>query len=494
MWTREDLQGLLKDKLKDYLLVIASNRQPYWFNFKKGKIIGQRGAGGVVTALDPIMRSCGGIWVAAGLGDADKKVAGADGKMNVPIEDPKYLLKLVWLTKKEEEDYYYGYANQAVWPLCHMVYVKPYFDANQWEHYKQVNKKFAESILAEVGDKKAFVWIQDYHLALVAKYLKEKNPNIITSHFWHIPWPTPEVFRILPQRKEILEGLLANDLLGFHIRLHCDNFMACVDREMEARLDRENFAISRAGHETKVRPFPISVDFEETSSFAKSDQVEEKMKELVDEFDLSGYDHILIGVDRIDYTKGIPEKLRAIDRFLDKYPEMKEKFVFLQIGGLSRIHIPTYKDLNDEINSLVEEINWKHSTDTWTPIRLVRRYMGYLELLALFRLGDICIVSSLHDGMNLVSKEYVAAKSDKKGTLLLSQFTGAAREFANGSLINPYDIDEFADAIKKKMDSGSSDEDMKKMDRMRKTIQANNIYRWAGKVLSELLKFEFKEE
>jgi len=493
MWTKKDLKELIKDKLKDYLLVIASNRQPYWFNFKKGKIICQRGAGGVVTALDPVMRSCGGIWVAAGLGDADRKIADKEGKLNVPLENPKYLLRLVWLTKEEEGNYYYGYANQAIWPLCHMVYVKPHFDTNQWEHYKQVNKKFADAIINEVGDRKTLVWIQDYHLALVAKYLKEKNPNIITSHFWHIPWPNPEIFRILPQRKEMLEGLLANDLLGFHIRYHCDNFMACVDKELECRIDREHFVVTRGGHNTSVKPFPISIDFEETSSFAHSKEVEEKMEELKEEFDLSGYEHVLIGLDRVDYTKGIPEKIKAVDKFLDKYPDMKEKFVFLQMGGLSRIHIPTYKNLNDQINSLVEEINWKHSTDTWSPIKLVRRYLGYIELLALFRLGDVCIVSSLHDGMNLVSKEYVSARFDLKGMLLLSQFTGAARELNEAMLINPYDLDEFADSIKKALDT-SLEEKKRILTKMRQAVKTDNIYRWAGKVLSQLLKFEFKEE
>jgi len=492
MWTKADLKALIEEKLKDHMLVVASNRQPYWFNFKKGKIVCQRGAGGVVTALDPIMKSCGGLWVAAGLGDADKKVADKEAKLKVPPEDPRYLLKLIWLTKEEEGNYYYGYANQAIWPLCHMVYVKPYFDNIQWEHYKQVNKKFAESILEEVGDKKAFVWIQDYHLALVGKYLKEKNPKIITSHFWHIPWPNPEVFRILPQRKEILEGLLANDLLGFHIRYHCDNFMACVDKELESRINREHFIVERSKHETRVKPFPISVDFEGTSEYAQSKEIEDKVEEIKEEFDLVGYEKILIGLDRIDYTKGIPEKLLAIDRFLEKYPEMKEKFVFLQMGGLSRIHIPTYKDLNDHINSLVEEINWKHSTDSWSPIRLVRRYLGYTELIALFRLGDICIVSSLHDGMNLVSKEYVSARGDLKGLLLLSQFTGAARELTEAVIINPYDLDEFADALKKAFEM-PYDERKRRLSKSRHIIQTNNIYRWAGKMLSELLKFEFKE-
>lgn len=492
MWTKEGLQGLIKDKLKDQLFIVVSNRQPYVHVFKKGKIACQRGAGGVVTALDPIMQACQGIWVAFGNGDADSKVTDSAGKIKVPPENPSYTLKRIWLTKPEEEGYYYGYSNEALWPLCHMAFQRPIIREEDWDYYKKVNEKFAMAIIDEVGKNKAFVWIQDYHLTLLPKLLKEAlGTQVITAHFWHIPWPSYEVFRICPQKKEILEGLLANDLLGFHIQYHCNNFLDVVDRELEARIDREKFSVVRGGHETLVRAYPISVDFEGISRMSTSTTVNGAQRSLAEEFGLSGY-KVLLGLDRLDYTKGIPERLLAVDRLIEKHPEFKEKVVFIQMGELSRIHIQKYKDLNDQINELVEEINWKHSTDGWKPIILVRRHLSFNELVAFYRLGDVCIVSSLHDGMNLVSKEFISSRSDEKGTLVLSRFAGVSRELADAVLINPYDREEFSDAIYQAL-SLSEEESKKRMQKMRQIVQQNNIYRWAGKMLSELFRFEFKE-
>lgn len=492
MWTKESLQQVIRERLGDYQLIVVSNREPYLHTMQKTKIVYQKPAGGVVTALDPVMKACKGTWVAYGAGDADKKVVDKYDRIQVPPEDPKYTLRRVWLTKEEEDGYYYGFSNEALWPLSHIAYVRPTFNESDWNFYQKANQKFAEAILKEIGDKKAFVWIQDYHLALLPKYLKEARPaTIITAHFWHIPWPNAEVFRICPKRVEILEGLLANDLLGFHIRYHCDNFVATVDRELETKIDREKFSITKGGHETLIRPFPISVDFEDISALSQTKIVEEKMVELKEEFSLN-YDYLLLGIDRIDYTKGIPERLRAIDRFIEKNPKYKTRFVFLQMGEISRLHIPRYKALNDEINALVEEINWKHYTDGWRPIILVRRHLSYPEVVGLFRSADACIISSLHDGMNLVAKEFISARSDLNGMLILSQFTGASRELTDAISINPYDTESFADSIKYAFEM-PDEEKQKRMAKMREIVQINNIYRWAGKVLSELLKFEFKE-
>lgn len=492
MWTKESLQNLIKEKMADYLFIVVSNREPYVHVLKKGKIECQRGAGGVITALDPVMQACHGIWVAYGNGDADRKVTDKQGKIKVPPGKSSYTLKRVWLTKEEEDGHYYGYSNQALWPLCHMAFQRPTFKNEDWNFYKKVNEKFAKAVIEEVGDKKAFVWIQDYHLCLLPKYLKEMAPNqLIVAHFWHIPWPNHEAFRICPQKKEILEGLLANDLLGFHIRHHCDNFLDSVDREIESKIDRERFSVIRKGHETIIRPYPISVDFDGINEFSISTEVTSAQNDLIDEFGLSGH-KVLLGLDRIDYTKGIPERLLAVDRLLEKHPGLKEKIVFLQMGEISRIHIPKYKALNDEINALVEEINWKHSTDSWKPIILVRRHLAFHELIAFYRIGDVCIVSSLHDGMNLVAKEFASSRPEGKGMLVLSQFTGAARELEDAILINPYDRDDFSNGIFEALNL-SEEECNKRLIKMREIIQKSNIFRWAGKILSELLKFEFKE-
>ena len=492
MWNKKDLQAFIKDKMSDYLFIVVSNRQPYSHVFRKGKIECLRGAGGVVTAIDPIMQACSGTWVAFGSGDADHKVTDKNGKVEVPSDDPKYTLKRVWLTKEEENGYYYGYSNEALWPLCHMAFQRPVFRQEDWESYKKVNKKFAKAVLEEIGDKKAFVWIHDYHLTLLPKYLKEAaGSQLIVAHFWHIPWPNYEAFRICPQRQEILEGLLANDLLGLHIRYHCDNFIDVIDRELESKIDRERFSIVRNDHETLLRPYPISVDFDGISQAAASKDVEKIVDELRDEYSLKGLT-VLLGLDRIDYTKGIPERLLAVDRLLEKHPEHKEKIVFLQMGVMSRIHITRYKELNDEINTLVEQINWKHSTDDWQPIIMVRRHLSFKELLAFYRVGDMCVVSSLHDGMNLVAKEFVSSRCDEDGVLILSQFTGAARELQDVVLINPYDREQFSDGLAEAL-SFKKKERRKRMIKMRQVIQGSNIYHWAGKILSELLKFEFEE-
>ncbi|MFH1782611.1 MAG: trehalose-6-phosphate synthase [Candidatus Omnitrophota bacterium] len=493
MWNKESLKKVIEERLGDYLLIVASNREPYIHMYKKAKIIAQRSAGGVVTALDPVMKACSGLWIAHGGGDADRKTVDANDNVQVPPDDPKYTLHRVWLTKEEEDGYYYGFSNEALWPLSHISYTRPQFDEHDWKMYEKVNRKFADAILKEVKGRKAFVWIQDYHMALLPKYLKEAaGNNIMTAHFWHIPWPNPEVFRICPKTKEILEGLLANDLLGFHIRYHCENFIQTVEKEIEARVDRERFSIIKGGHETLIRPFPIGVDCEYVEQLGKSEKVKDYIQGLKEEF-LLDYEFIMLGLDRIDYTKGIPERLRALDRFLEKYPEYKRRFVFIQMGRISRLHIPAYKNLNDEINALVEEINWKHSQEGWAPVLLVRRHLDYPEVVAFYKLANVCIVSPLHDGMNLVAKEYVSSRLDGSGALILSQFTGSARELEDGAtMINPYNTEDFADKIKEAITMDKK-EAKRRMLKMKATVCQNNIYRWAGKVLSELLKFEFSE-
>ena len=482
-WDKKTVLDLVRDKFSAYTFVVASNRQPYIHKFVRRKIECTRGPGGVITALDPIMREIGGLWVCCGSGDADR-MASKDSKINVPANDPSYELKYIWLTKEENLGYYYGYSNQALWPLSHLVFVKPFFCNEHWDIYKQVNKKFARSIYEEIKGKKAIVFVQDYHLALVSKYLKEIDPKIITLNFWHIPWPSYDVFRILPQRQELLEGLLSYDLLGFHIRYFCNSFFDAVANEMEAKVNRENRSVVYKGRTSLVKSYPISVDFEGIGKASKAEDIQTLSNSIKEEFGLEGY-KIIIGLDRIDYTKGIIERIYAIDKLLDTHPEFKEKIIFVQIGEISRIHIHKYRQLNEQVNNLVEEVNFKHFQNYWKPIIFVRRHLDFKEVLALYKLADICVVSSLHDGMNLVAKEFISAKTDEQGMLILSRFTGASKEMKEALLMNPYHIEEFSDAIFNALTMSES-ERKKRMRRLRQIIHRNDIWRWIGGIVSEI--------
>jgi trehalose 6-phosphate synthase len=487
VWNKNVVLDLVKDKFSDYLFVVVSNRQPYIHKISRGKIECLRGPGGVITALDPIMQELKGLWVCCGSGNADKLVA-KEGKVKVPPHNPSYQLKYVWLSKEENLGYYYGYSNQALWPLSHLVFVKPIFREEDWLIYKEVNKKFAQNIYEEVKGKKAIVFVQDYHLGLVSKYLKEMTQDVITLLFWHIPWPTYDVFRILPQKQEFLEGLLSYDLLGFHIRYFCNNFLNAVANEMETKINREHSCVVYKGNTTLVHSYPISVDFEGINNFARSEEVEKYMSSLKEEFGLSDY-KVIVGLDRIDYTKGIAERIQAIDKLFDLHPELKEKVVFIQMGEISRIHIAQYKQLNDYINFLVEEVNFKHSVSLWKPITFVRRHLKFSELLAFYRLADVCIVSSLHDGMNLVAKEFVSSRIDEKGALVLSKFTGASRELTDAILINPFSPIETAQGLFYAL-SMEDNEVRKRMRKLRQVVHRNNIWKWIGKIISNIPKKE----
>lgn len=484
--TRETLQQVIRRTLRDRRVVVVSNREPYIHTYQNGQVRVQRPASGLTVALDPVMRATGGVWVAHGSGDADSRVTDAQNRVRVPPDRPAYTLKRVWLTKGQEEGYYYGFANSALWPLCHIAYRRPLFRQSDWESYRDVNQLFAEAVVEEVGQERAFVFIQDYHLALLPRLVKERCPRAVVGHFWHIPWPNPEVFRVCPWRTELLEGLLGSDMLGFHVRYHCNNFIDTVDRELEARCDQEITAIVYGGATTKIRSFPISADFEFINQEAARRPVLQRMREFREQLRLPEH-HVGLGVDRTDYTKGIPERLRAIDRFLELHPDYLGRFVFVQVAVPSRLHVEEYRRLNDEIDNLVEEINWKHGSKSWKPIIHFARHLQPPDLFALYRLARFCLVSSLHDGMNLVAKEFVSARVDEQGVLLLSQFTGAARELHDAVLINPYATDHLAEKIFCALEM-SDREVHTRMRRMRETVRERNIYKWAADVIRKLGK------
>ena len=483
-WTKEDLQELVKTKLAGRLFIVVSNREPYIHISSGDEIQCVVPASGLTVALDPMMRACSGVWVAHGSGNADRKVVDAKNRVSVPPDEPSYSLRRIWLTKEEEEGYYLGLSNEALWPLCHVAYTPPIFDEADWNTYKKVNQLFADAVLDEVGDRKAFVFIQDYHLAILSRLIKAKNPQVITAQFWHIPWPNPEVFRICPWQEELLDGLLGNDLLGFHIGYNCDNFLETVNRNLESKIDYERSAVNRGGGITLVRPFPISVDFDRIARDAAKEEVIEEMERIRHRWKLDD-EFIGVGVDRVDYTKGIPHRLMALDKFLTKYPEYQGRMVFVQLAEPSRVHIRKYKELNADIDDLVEEINWKYQSGGWRPIIYIKEHCSPLAIWAFHRLAHFCIVSSLHDGMNLVAKEFVSSRVDEDGVLILSRFTGAARELAQALLINPYATDDFAETIRKAVEMPKRQRQAR-MRKLRQSVEQNNIYQWAGNIISEL--------
>ncbi len=483
-WTRDALRQVVERVLGQRRFILVSNREPYVHRLEGEEIVCERPVSGLVTALEPVMRVCGGSWVAHGSGNADHDVVDAHDRIRVPPQHPDYTLRRVWLNKADEDDYYYGFANQALWPLSHIVYQRPVFDPQHWDAYLRVNRQFAAAVLDEARGDDAIVLIQDYHFALLASFLRQANPRLLSALFWHLPWPNREAFRVCPWGRQLIEGLLSNDLLGFHIRYHCQNFLETVASTIEARVDYEHSIVTRAEHATVVRPFPISLDIDAITQQAMSPATAARGVQLRHQLGL-GNRRVLLGIDRIDYTKGIPERLRAFDRLLESHPEYLRSVHFLQIGAPSRIRIAPYQALAREIESLVAEINWKYTQGHWSPIVYRDVPYGPSDVLALYRLADVCVVTPLHDGMNLVAKEYVAARADGDGVLVLSHFAGAARELEQCLPVNPYATDELAAALHQALSMDEA-ERRARMGALRATVAQNNIYRWAGKIVAEL--------
>jgi trehalose 6-phosphate synthase len=489
LWTADRLSVQLRTRLEDSHLFVVSNREPYmhWRDGKALKVVVP--PSGLVTALEPVLNACDGTWIAHGNGNADTETVDAHDRLRVPPDDPRYSLRRVWLSKEEEEGYYYGFANEGLWPLCHIAHTRPLFRASDWQHYQDVNRKFMSAVLEEIKNvAKPVVLVQDYHFALLPRLIKEKRPDARVAIFWHIPWPNPEAFGICPWQRQLVDGLLGADLIGFHIQSHCNNFLQTVDRVVESRVDWEHFSVLRQDHRTMVRPFPISVAFTNTN-----DGAAENNNHGSSYLERSALLHNLgveatfmgIGVDRVDYTKGILERFLAIERFLERHPSYQGKFTFVQIGAPSRTHIKRYHDLLAEVEAEAERINWRFQGGNWKPIVFLKRQHSHQEIEPYYRAADLCLVTSLHDGMNLVAKEFLAARSDESGVLILSQFTGAARELRDALLVNPYDIDQTAEAIRAALEMEPEDKQLR-VRRMRKVIKEHNIYRWAGNLITEL--------
>jgi len=483
--SREALSTWARAHMPDRELLVLSNREPWSHVQGDDGPRAVRNAGGLTVALDAVMQALGGVWVAHGSGDADRETVDERDRVACPPGRPRYQLRRVWLSAEEQAGYYSGFANSALWPLCHVVYVRPRFALSDWEHYQAVNRRFAEAVLAEAGDRPALVFIQDYHLALAAKYLKEARPDLQVSLFWHIPWPNPEVFRVLPWGREILEGMLANDVLGFHIRRHAMNFMDCVSDTLEARVDVERMAVDRGSRRTWVRPFAISVDAEELSVLADSAETVRAAERIRGELGAEGC-RVVLGVDRLDYTKGLTERFAAYDRFLEKHEHWRGRVVFIQVAVPSRIELPEYRAVGDSVRAWTQVLNRRFPREAGPTVHLIERNLDFRDLVPLYRLADVCMVTSLHDGMNLVAKEYVAASPDLDGALVLSPFTGAARELEPAWIVSPYDQEGMADALAQALDTPEA-ERRERMGRLRETVLRHNIFDWTLEVLDTIV-------
>jgi len=485
LWTAERLADHVRTKLNGSNLFVVSNREPYIHSRQGNEITVTVPASGLVTAIEPILRACKGTWIAQGSGDADRDTVDSHDRLLVPPSDPKYTLRRIWLSKEEEDGYYYGFANEGLWPLCHMAHARPTFRASDWDNYNKVNARFADAVAQEIGDEKApVVLIQDYHFALLPRMLKDRIPRARIAIFWHIPWPNPEAFSICPWQQEIVDGLLGADLIGFHVQAHCNNFLSTVDRVLEARVDWEHFSVRRRSHWSAVQPFPISVDFLDAEEVTPESNTEEERSALLGELGIETT-FLGVGIDRMDYTKGIIERFLAVESFLERHPRYRGKFTFIQIGAPTRSQIPRYSDFQQEVENEANRINERFRHGKWRPIVLLSRHHSHHEVQRYYRVAHLCMVTSLHDGMNLVAKEFVASRADRRGVLILSKFTGAARDLRDAIVVNPYDVGSTGEAIAQAL-AMDVNEVIDRMERMRQSVKEHNIYWWAGSLIGYL--------
>jgi trehalose 6-phosphate synthase len=491
-WTPQRLKHTLNRYLRGERVVIVANREPYVHERgEDGSIKVLHPASGLVTALEPVMRACSGVWVAHGSGTADKETVDRRSHVRVPPGEESYLIRRVWLSAEEEKGYYYGFANEGLWPLCHVAHVRPTFRSEDWKHYQEVNKRFAHAVCEEVDSEDPIVLVQDYHFALAPRLIRERLPRATVIAFWHIPWPNSERLGICPWRNELLEGMLGASILGFHTQSHCNNFVESVDRFLEARIDREQDAVVQHGRSCLVRAYPISLEWPVRWS-STTPPAAECRRALCEELKLKPEALIGVGVDRLDYTKGVEERLLTVERLLERFPAFRGRFTFVQLAAPSRVAIERYRLYNEAVEQLAKRINDRFGEAGYRPIVLLRSHHEPPTVFRYYRASDVCYVSSLHDGMNLVAKEFVAARDDEQGVLVLSQFTGAARELTEALIVNPYDLDEASDALAMAL-SLSPEEQRDRMRSMRAFLTEFNVYRWAGRMLADAARLRSRD-
>ncbi len=490
-WNPESLRRLLQKELTGERIIVVSNREPYIHIKIQDRIELTRPASGLVTAIEPVMRACSGTWIAHGGGSADRKMVDGHDRVAIPPEHPEYTLRRIWLTPEEEAGYYYGFANEGLWPLCHIAHVRPVFRSSDWQHYVAINQRFADAVVKEADSDNPVVLAQDYHLALLPEMIRRALPKATIITFWHIPWPNPESFGICPWREELLKGLLGSTIIGFHTPFHCKNFLETVDRYLEARIEHESSTISRQDKLTLVESYPISIQWPPPWQDTQP-SVDECRNEVMQSLGLAP-DHLIgLGVDRQDYTKGILERFRAVENMLEKHPEMIGRFTFIQIAAPTRAILDDYQTFDLQVRNLAARVNQRFSRGAYQPICLKSEHVEPEDVNRYYRAADVCMVTSLHDGMNLVAKEFVAARDDERGVLVLSRFTGAAHELHEALIVNPYHIEQTADALYRGLAMPEL-EQRERMRSMRALVRDFNVFRWAGRMLLDAARIRQRE-
>jgi trehalose 6-phosphate synthase len=490
-WTPARLKSTLTQHLHGERVVILANREPYIHELDEGGVRVLHPASGLVTALEPVMRACSGVWVAHGAGSADRDTVDANDRIRVPPGEESYVVRRVWLTPEEERGYYYGFSNEGLWPLCHVAHARPIFRSEDWRHYVAVNQRFADAVCEETDSDDPIVLVQDYHFALAPRMIRERLPRATILSFWHIPWPSAERVGICPWRDEIIAGLLGSSIVGFHTQQHCNHFIDAVDAFMESRIDREETAVVQSGRRTLVRAYPISIEWP-VRWLADQPSIEECRRTVRAELGLAPDALLGVGIDRLDYTKGVEERLRAVDELLASHPELRGRFTFVQLAAPSRTKIERYRELNEQVERVAAGVNARWGGADYAPIILLRAHHEPPTVFRYYRAADLCYVSSLHDGMNLVAKEFVAARDDERGVLVLSQFTGAARDMTEALIVNPYDLGQAAHALAVAL-AMSPDEQRERMRSMRRLVSEFNVYRWAGRMLTDAAEVRRRE-
>jgi len=479
--TTPDLHGHLPD---DGQIIVLSNREPCIHELTAtGDILACRPASGLVTALEPVVKACNGVWVAHGSGSADRLTTDRDGHVEVQDGDSSYSLRRVWLSADEERGYYYGFANEGLWPLCHLAFSSPIFRRSDWSEYQRVNRRFADVVAAEIHTKQPIVLVQDYHFALVPRLLRRRRPDAIVVTFWHIPWPNADQFSVCPYGRELVDGLLGSNILGFQTAAHCRNFLNSVEATSNRSIDRESNAVRHRDNVVRVRPYPISVEWPNRWT-SQAPPIVECRRTVRAECELDEACSLVVSVDRLDYTKGFEERFAAIERLFEMSGAARQPVAFLQIAAPTRVAIQRYGELAARVRGHIARINERFGDGRFTPVTYVERYTEPADIFRCYRAADVCYVSSLDDGMNLVAKEFVAARDDERGILVLSRFAGAARELADALIVNPYDVDGVAEALSRALNS-TIGEQQTRMRRMRRWIAGHNVYDWARAMLAD---------